>query len=370
MVSTSSAPRNDSFFLPDFCGLPAVFAMVVLSELFAFILTLAQMGHGAPLWDTLALTSLFMQWAGLTVAAVLCASRRLLERLGDRLAALVSYGLLLLVVLLLSELAWWFILDAAPGGGGGHRAFVLRNLAIGAIVGALTLRYFYLSHQSRQRLVAESEARVQALQARIRPHFLFNSMNTIASLTRSDPVRAEAAIEDLADLFRASLGDGRKLIPLAEELALTRRYLEMESLRLGERLRLDWQVDGLPPDAALPPLTLQPLVENAIYHGIEQLADGGTVTIGGDRQGDSLTLIVSNPLGPRVREHNGNRVALDNICQRLAFHFGKDAALETLEQDAVYRVVLRIPYRRAERLAGSESSLQPRRGEAQGGAEQ
>lgn len=348
MVSTSSAPRNDSFFLPDFCGLPAVFGVVVLSELFAFILTLAQMGRGAALWDTLALTSLFMQWTALTVAGVLCASRRLLVRLDDRAAALVSYGLLLLVVLLLSELAWWFILDAASGGSGGHRGFVLRNLAIGAIVGALTLRYFYLSHQSRQRLMAESEARFAALQARIRPHFLFNSMNTIASLTRSDPVRAEAAIEDLADLFRASLGDGRKLIPLAEELALTRRYLEMEALRLGERLRLDWQVEGLPPDAALPPLTLQPLVENAIYHGIEQLADGGTVTIGGEHQGGTIVLEVTNPLGVRGREHHGNRVALDNIRQRLAFHFGTEAALETVEDEDLYRVRLRLPCRREE----------------------
>ncbi len=344
-----SAQRNDSFFLPDFCGLQAVFAVVVLSELFAFILTLGRAAPGADLWDTLALTSLFMQWAGLTGAAVLCASRRALARLGDVAAALVSYGLLLLVILLLSELAWWFILDTGLRvDRGGHQNFVLRNMAIGAIVSALALRYFYVSHQSRQRLVAESEARFAALQARIRPHFLFNSMNTIASLTRSDPARAEAAIEDLSDLFRASLGDGRRLIPLAEELALTRRYLQMETLRLGERLRLDWQVERLPPDAAIPPLTLQPLVENAIYHGIEQLAGGGTVSVDGELVGDVLVLAVTNPSAVRVRERSGNRIAVENIRQRLAFHFGPEAVLEAREEAGIYRVQLRLPYRRVE----------------------
>ncbi|GAB4293226.1 MAG: sensor histidine kinase [Thiohalomonadaceae bacterium] len=343
----TSSSRNDNFFLPDFCGLPAVFAVVVLSEIFAFILTLAQLGRGAEMWDTLALTSLFMQWAGLTGAAVLCSGRRWLVRLGDRGAALVSYGLLLLVILILSELAWWFILDSGlHDSSGGHFRFVLRNLAIGAIVGALILRYFYLTHQSRQRLLAESEARFAALQARIRPHFLFNSMNSIASLTRSDPAQAEAAIEDLADLFRASLGDGRRLIPLAEELALTRRYLHMESLRLGTRLRLDWQIDALPQDAAIPPLTLQPLVENAIYHGIEQLADGGSITVHGSAEGGGLILCVTNPCPAHARERSGNRVAVDNIRQRLAFHFGADAVLEAEERAGSYQVRLRWPYRR------------------------
>lgn len=347
VAPVQSPVRNDTFFLPDFCSLPAVFGVVVLSELFAFILTLAQLGQGSGWWDTLALTSLFMQWAGLTGAAVLCVSRRALARLSDRAAALVSYGLLLLVILLLSELAWRFILE--PGlHGGSHAGFVMRNFAIGAIVSALALRYFYVSHQSRCRLVAESEARVQALQARIRPHFLFNSMNTIASLTRSDPERAEAAIEDLSDLFRASLGDGRRLIPLHEELALTRRYLHMEELRLGTRLRLDWQMDGVPPDAAIPPLTLQPLVENAIYHGVEQLPDGGTVTLGGVLAQAALTLTVSNPCPAQGRERSGNRIAVENIRQRLSFHFGPDAALEASEEAGIYRVQLRLPYRMVE----------------------
>lgn len=349
-VAYNNKQPSDSFFLPDFCSLQAVFAVVLLSELFAIILTLAKAGVGLALWDDLALTSLFMQWAGLTGAAVLCTSRRALALLSDQAAALVSYSLLLLVVLLLSEVAYRFIFNEAMQlGVGSHGGFVLRNLGIGAIVSALALRYFYLQHQSRQRMLAESEARFAALQARIRPHFLFNSMNTIASLTRSDAAAAEAAIEDLADLFRASLGDGRKMIPLAEELDLTRRYLRMEELRLGERLRVQWTLEGLPQDAQIPPLTLQPLVENAIYHGIERLAEGGTVSISGEREGDSLQLTVTNPvLAGNSQQRAGNRVAVDNIRQRLAFHFGEAASLSCEPQDGHYRAGITLPYRRVD----------------------
>jgi len=249
----------------------------------------------------------------------------------------------------LSEVAYRFIFnESMQDSVGSHGAFVLRNLGIGAIVSALALRYFYIQHHSRQRMLAESEARFAALQARIRPHFLFNSMNTIASLTRSDATAAEAAIEDLADLFRASLGDGRKMIPLREELDLTRRYLRMEELRLGPRLRVQWEVAALPDDAQIPPLTLQPLVENAIYHGIERLAEGGTVTIRGQIEGELITLGVTNPVVAGSQQRAGNRVAVDNIRQRLAFHFGESARLSCAPEDGHYRAAITLPYRREE----------------------
>ena len=349
MANSNSKTSGDDFFLPDFCGLPAVFAVVVLSELFAFILALARPGPALELWNNLALISLFMQWAGLTGAALLCVSRRALSLYSDRTAGLISYGMLLLVILLLAEVSYWFIFDAGMQRDvGSHSAFVLRTLAIGAIVSGLVLRYFYVRHQSRRRLVAESEARFAALQARIRPHFLFNSLNTIASLTRSDAEAAEAAIEDLADLFRASLGEGRKLIALGEELQLTRRYLHMEELRLGTRLHIDWRLDGLPQDAQIPPLTLQPLVENAIYHGIEPLPEGGTVTITGALADGVVTLSVTNPVAAMAQQRPGNRIALDNVRQRMAFHFGEAGSLATEPSDGGYRAQLVFPYRTVE----------------------
>ena len=151
----------------------------------------------------------------------------------------------------------------------------LQNLAVCAIATGLALRYFYVTHQWQANVEAEAQSRVRALQARIRPHFLFNSMNTIASLTRSNPKVAEQAIADLSDLFRASLREHRERIPLAHEIEIARAYERVERLRLGERLQVDWQVDGLPMDAKVPALILQPLLENAVYHGIEPLDQGG-----------------------------------------------------------------------------------------------
>ena len=126
---------------------------------------------------------------------------------------------------------------------------------------------------------AITEARLQALQARIRPHFLFNSINAVLSLVRSDPQRAEAALEDMADLFRVLMRDNRELTPLEDEVALCRQYLDLEKLRLGDRLIVDWNVKSMPADALVPPLVLQPLLENAVYHGIEPSSEPGTVSI-------------------------------------------------------------------------------------------
>ncbi len=338
---TDNAKHCDRLFLPNFCGLNTVFAVVVLSELFAIILTLSR--NPGNLWSDLALTSLFMQWAGLSSAALLCLSRRMLCRRSNIEAGLLSYLLLLLVVLLLSEISYRLL----PGIHADHLNYLLRNMAIGAIVTALALRYFYVHYQWRRRMEAESEARIQALQARIRPHFLFNSMNTIASLIRAQPQAAEEAVEDLADLFRASLRADQNMVPLEDELFLTRRYLHMEQLRLGDRLSLEWQIGGIDLLTPIPPLTLQPLVENAVYHGIEPLPGGGTITIRGEQNDGRLALHISNPVGPSSQHihHPGNRMALDNIRQRLSARFAERATLHIEENDTTYTVSISLPLR-------------------------
>ncbi|HID48617.1 MAG TPA: sensor histidine kinase, partial [Chromatiales bacterium] len=186
----------------------------------------------------------------------------------------------------------------------------------------------------------------QALQSRIRPHFLFNSMNTIASLVHAEPGQAEAAVENLADLFRASLSDARARIPLHEELDLCRRYLSIEALRLGDRLRQHWQVDALPGDALVPPLLLQPLLENAVYHGIEPRTEGGRIDIEGQREDGDIVIRIRNPLnGHSGQGHaNGNRIALDNIRQRLAALYGRHGGLHIDRDDRHYTTTLRFPY--------------------------
>ena len=192
-----------------------------------------------------------------------------------------------------------------------HAGFVLRNLLICAIVSTLLLRYFYVQYQWKRNVQREARARFEVLQARIRPHFLFNSMNTIASLIRSNPELAEHTIMDLADLFRASLKKNSPTVTLAEEIAMAQQYQRIEELRLGDRLKVNWQIDALPADAHMPRLLLQPLLENAIYHGIETQPEGGSVEVHGTRDADILNIEIVNPLPPanaprRTRQPDGH----------------------------------------------------------------
>jgi len=324
-----------------------VFAVVVIAELLAFILTLVSPGVLENPWANLGLISVFMQWIALTSAAVLCVSRPLLAYLGNSVAALVSYLLVLLVTAIISEIAFWLMIastlfpDIGPHQ---HAVFLLRNLIISTVIAAVVLRYLYVQFQWRQQLKAETRARIQALQARIRPHFLFNSMNTIAALTRSSPEVAESAIEDLSDLFRASLSGSHEQSTFADELTLAQRYLNIEVLRLGERLTVQWHVENIPRGVSMPPLILQPLLENAIYHGIERLPEGGIIQVDGRCQQDSVEIAISNPVPDAgVAEHEGNRIAQENIRQRLQFAFGGRAELLTSMDDGVYKVTLRFP---------------------------
>jgi two-component system sensor histidine kinase AlgZ len=221
---------------------------------------------------------------------------------------------------------------------------LLRSWLLTLIVTLIVLGYFNL----RQRALspAISEARVQALQARIRPHFLFNSINAVLSIVRSDPKRAETALEDMADLFRVLMADNRDLVPLAQEIGLCRQYLALEKLRLEERLTIDWQIDNIPPDALIPPLILQPLLENAVYHGVEPMPDGGVVTINIQSTGKEVHIRLSNPYLPQNQHHAGNKMALKNIRERLSLHFDAEATLKSHSGKGLYQVDIIIPYRR------------------------
>ena len=343
----ASRDRDDTLFLPDFCNIRLVFGVVVIAELLAFVLVLVDL-PAADFWHRLGLVSLFIQWVGLTSAAFLCGLRPLFARMGNIATAILSYLLLLLITLVLSEFAFRIVhlhgLEAEIRGLG-QVEFLLRNLAIGVIIHALVLRYLYVQHQWRRQVEAEALARLQALQARIRPHFLFNSLNTIAALTRSRPAVAEEAIQDLADLFRATLSDARDRVSLADEIAITRQYVQLEALRLGDRLDVDWELIDLPQDLRVPSLMLQPLVENAIYHGIEPLAAGGVIRVWARADERQVIIRVSNPTPPGgvTRGRDGNRIAQDNIRQRLALAYGEQASLTAGQRDQRYEVELRFP---------------------------
>lgn len=352
--------RDDStdngFFLPDFCAGRMVLAIVVIVELVALVIALGRQAIHDNFWVDLASASLFLIWIGLGCTAVLCRSRPWLSRMQTAHASTYALCFVALVIGFVSEIT--FQLGAYFSGGTpgpisifpqDHASFVLRNIGIGFIVSSVAFRYFYVSSEWKRSIQLESRARIHALQARIRPHFLFNSMNTIAALTRSNPRLAEEAVQDLADLFRASLSDARQMIALQDEIEVARVYERIEQLRLGDRLRVVWRIDELPMDALVPSLLLQPLLENAIYHGIERLPVGGTVSIDGHFDGSMMTLSVSNPVGkpdPRTARP-GNRIALDNIAERLQLAWPESlqrADLQVHQDDVQFKVTLTLPY--------------------------
>ena len=353
-MAATDAPSGtqDDFFIPQLCSGPVVLVVVLVAELTAFVLAIAKHlpGEGVPLWLDLARMSLFLQWIALTSSGVLCMARSRLMRMPLRRAVATSYALLLGVTLVMSEIA--FQLAANTGVGqdllpASHPGFVLRNLMVCAIVGALVLRYFYVIHQWRSNVRREASARFEALQARIRPHFLFNSMNTIAALIRGKPELAERAVEDLSDLFRASLADTSASVSLSEEVAVARQYAGIEALRLGPRLKLDWRLDGVPGDARLPRLTLQPLIENAIYHGIEPLAQGGIVSVSGAFRHGRVDIEIVNPVPADPAPSRGRQMAVENVRQRLELAWPGRARLDQERSDAGYCVRLSFPYEAA-----------------------
>lgn len=334
-------------FLPDFCAAGTVFVIVLIAELVAILLTLAAHDTPGMFMIELSKTSLFILWLAILGAVVMCLFRSRLESSGKTVAFVLSFIILEFVCLALAEIAYQItrifgesvIIDDTHGG------FLLRTFAISSIVIALAMRYLYVSSEWRRSIVLEAQARISALQALIRPHFLFNSMNTIASLTRTDPQQAEEAVEDLSDLLRANLGGSGNRTTLKEELEVAAIYQRIEKLRLGDRLNVRWDIDELPMRALIPSLIIQPLLENAIYHGIELLPEGGDVVVSGKRDDDFLVITISNPIASgRQRSEDGNKMAMSNIQQRFELAYDNRADVDVEETESSFSVRLRFPH--------------------------
>jgi two-component system sensor histidine kinase AlgZ len=336
MPSINQNPPPLSIKLPDLRNLGVQLRVLVLANTMAVVAAMLIGETPAAAWRELLQISAAMQPVLLASMLLLFAMHRRLARLPYRQGVLVVFLLVLVLTALLHAAAsWLFGLEATPS--------LIRMWFFSIIVTGTLLAYFNM--RGRALSPAITEARLQALQARIRPHFLFNSMNAVLSLIRSDPQRAESALEDLADLFRVLMADNRQLVPLEGELALCRQYLALETLRLGERLKLVWHIDDMPNEALVPPLLLQPLLENAVYHGIEPSHDGGEVVIDIYRKGNEVHMVLSNPYRRDSTHHSGNKMALSNIKERLALHFDAEAQLKTHVTDQQYEVHIVIPYR-------------------------
>ncbi len=271
---------------------------------------------------------------------VLYALSALLARLPYWLGC-ASVLLIVLAVATATHGAWLAI-------AGQPQASLVRLSTLSVLTAAGLLGYFRLL--ARAYSPALAEARLQALQARIRPHFLFNSLNAVLALVRRDPKRAERALEDLADLFRTLMSDARRFVRLSDEIALIERYAEIEHLRLGDRLRVVWELDAAPSDALLPPLVLQPLLENAVYHGVEPGIAAGDVLVRIERRGGRVLVRIENPYVEEQHHRAGNRMAIENIRERLALFFDAEARMEAKVEQGRYRVEIEIPYRTDARI--------------------
>ncbi len=332
-----SIRQNPIHPLPDWRNFGVVLRVLLGVNLLGVLAALVQSGGLGGWLDRYVILAASLEPVLLCVLGLLALSRDLLWRLPPRAGQIVV--LVVTAFLAGGQYRLWTSLGLTEGEPRGD----LQMAVIGVAAAALML--FYLDLRARAHSPAVSEARLMALNARIRPHFLFNSINAVLSLIRAEPRRAEAALETISDLFRAALRDPADWLPLSEEIALCRQYLELEKLRLGDRLHVEWDIRDVPLDATLPPLMLQPLVENAVYHGAELAPENGVIHIIFERRDDELRMEVTNPIGGAPRQTVGNHMALANIRERLSLYYDLEARLEIEATDNLYRVRICLPCR-------------------------
>ena len=321
--------------IPDFCNLGIMLRLLLIVNLLCFAAAVVRV-EARDLWQQFLFISTVAQPAIIFSLLVMCALRKPFAKL-RYWQAIASISLLEAVI---GTMFWWWLEIITPFS---QPISVWQYGFFFAFATGFALLYFDL--RSRALSPALTEARLQALQARIRPHFLFNSINAVLSLIRAEPKRAERMLEDMSELFRVLMADNRKLTPLADEITLCKRYLEIEDIRLGDRLVVVWKIDSMPADALVPPLILQPLVENAVYHGIEPRQVPGTLTIEITSKGKQFRIQLTNPYQTGSTHVSGNRMALANIRERLQLHFDAEASLKAEVKDETYVVTITLPVR-------------------------
>ncbi len=319
--------------LPNFRNLGILLRILVIVDGICLAAALLETSEPLPLMEALVAMSAQVQPILLLSLLLLAAFNNLLHRLNYRIAI----AALIAIELVVASAMYFLGHQVFNSTGALERYWLFTLLVTGVLVGYFELR-------SRALSPALTEARLQALQSRIRPHFLFNSINAVLSLMRQDPRRAEQVIEDLAEMYRVLMADNRQLTPFSQEIALAKQYLNIEQLRLGERLQIEWDVVDFPGDALVPPLVLQPLLENAVYHGIEPRVEPGLITIQLRRDGDRVRVLLRNPYRAENDHHAGNHMALANIRERLALHFDAEASIKTIAGNDSYEVHIVMPY--------------------------
>ncbi|MBL8510537.1 MAG: histidine kinase [Betaproteobacteria bacterium] len=336
--SPSQAARltaaNTAARLPNFCNLGIMLRLMLLINALCVAGAAVRADSLQSLWPQFLSISMIAQPVVIASLLLSCALRPVFSRLA------YWQGVLLIVAMeMLLALLFWYLWGLMVALDRSFSAWQFGFFFV-FITGAVLL---YFDLRSRALSPALTEARLQALQARIRPHFLFNTINAALSLIRRDPRRAERVLEDMADLFRVLMADNRQLTPLADEVALCQRYLEIEQLRLGDRLIVRWHIDHFPGTVLVPPLILQPLIENAVYHGIEPKGDAGELAVEIQDRGKQILIRLTNPYHNQAGSVAGNRMAIANIRERLQLHFDAEASLKAETSQTHYIVTITLP---------------------------
>lgn len=321
---------------------PVIVWTFLAGEALAAVVALTP-GAGGDRWAYFGLASLMVQWCSVVTLGGLYLARRRLAHSRPLRVAQLALVLLVLSAWLVGAAGWWLLHEAWGLPRGDWPELMLRITGIALAVGLLALGAFQNHWRTRQAALRAKQAELEALQARIRPHFLFNTLNTGAALVHARPEEAERLLLDLADLFRAALSGPRE-IPLADELSLARRYLEIESLRFGPRLQVHWDLPETLPAARVPALSIQPLVENAIRHGVEPSPRGGAVDISVREAPDGIRIQVRNDLpAPGARPAAGHQVGLASARERIeALSHGR-GRLETRVAEGRYVATIHLP---------------------------
>lgn len=338
---TEGAPAP---IIPDCCNSGPALRTIVVANLAALVLVAAQATSGAGFGQTLLSTAMLLEPALFGSLIALCVVRRWANGQPLRLQWIVGIGV---PVLLTGALATGLARVALPDEPERWLAWTSTRMLLAGAMAAALLEYFRL--RARAYAPSFSEARLQALQARIRPHFLFNSLNAVLGLIRTDPRRAEHTLENLADLFRVFMRDAREMVPLDDEVLTCKEYLAIEQLRLTDRLKVVWDIDEMPGDALIPSLLLQPLLENAVHHGIEPLTVQGTLNIRITHPGDRVRVDIDNPISTTPAPRSGNQMALSNVKERLMLLYDLEADLKTSKHEGRFHLHLEFPYRKERR---------------------
>jgi two-component system, LytTR family, sensor histidine kinase AlgZ len=320
--------------IPDGCNMGVLLRVIGTIVALALAGSLAGSGSATDAYERLLAAMAYIAPTTLLTLMLWCAARRLLPPLDVVAQRAIAWAIPAAVA--------WLIAVTFSVAGAGWQVAALAAAAL--LLGAGFQHYCELRERAFSPAVAE--AKYQALQSRIRPHFLFNSLNAVLSVIRSEPAKAERMLESIAELFRAVMADTRRLVPLEQEIALCRNYVEIEQTRLGNRLAVDWQIGAYHPRAKVPQLLLQPVIENAIRYGAEKTAGRADIIVRVRQHGFVLEIYVSNPIAPERPEREGNQIGLANIRGRLALIYDLEAKIETQVRRDRFELTMTLPVER------------------------